>query len=218
MDDIGYQSWKEQCVLLPRQDFVYKKKSTIKKRLKSSKIKLPGRRISVKYAHACVSKELHQAKIPHLKKTHGKNVVRIICRTSIQLQNLNPILKQIIQHKYIEEIGMPLNWIYTMKQLVVFIKPFDAKCSKKIEDKFRNSGFNFHVTVFDVENTCAKNEKLFKIPDDESKTKNLEIKSIAKIQCVKSIGTIIKILLLLQIGTIIFFLSKYLIFGHAIEN
>jgi hypothetical protein len=187
MDDIGYQRWKQQYVLLRRPDFLYRKKSTIKKRFKSSKMKMPIRRLAVKYAHGCVSRQLHRAKIPHLKRTHGNDVVRIICRTRIQLQHLNAVFKEIIQHKYIEEIGMPLHWAYKMKQLVVFIKPFDAKCSKKIEDKFKNCGLNFHITVFDVKNPYAKDENTSKIPDDESKTKNLKAKPVTKIEKVKPI-------------------------------
>lgn len=183
-----YKSIQKPSFVPPRQDSLYKKQSTNKKQFKTKKKKMPFKRMAVKYAHASVARELRQAKVPHVLKAHGKDVVRIICRTVVQLQNLNTILKEFIQHNHIEEIGMPLYWAYKMKQLVLFIKPINVKFSKEIENKFKNSGLHFHITVFDVKNPYAKNKNSSKTLDDESTTKHLEEKSIAKIEKVKPIG------------------------------
>jgi len=74
------------------------------------------------YAHTCVSRLLRQTKVHHVCKTEGKDVVRICSRTIAQLQSIHTILKELIQHNYIEEIGMPLDYSYKFKSLVLFIK------------------------------------------------------------------------------------------------
>merc|ERR1712034_284431 len=128
------------------------------------------------YAHTCVSRLLRQTKVHHVCKTEGKDVVRICSRTIAQLQSINTILKELIQHNYIEEIGMPLDYSYKFKSLVLFIKPFDVKCSEKIASKFRNSGLNFHITVFDDVIRYKNNKSLSQTPDDEPKIKKVEVK------------------------------------------
>jgi len=141
----------------------------------------------VRYAHACISQTLHEEKVNHVSRTQGNDVVRICSRTVPQLENLNAILKELLQHNYIEEIGMPLNYAYKMKSLVLFIKPFDARCSEFSEiitSKFKNSGLNFHITVFDVIYPHHANKKRnTQTPDDEPKIKifkQLEAKATAK--------------------------------------
>jgi len=150
MDHIVYQSRNKRSFLPPHQKSANKKQSTKKKRVKSRAAKLPMKRLSVQYAHVCISQALHEAKVHHVLKTQGKDVVRICSRTTSQLQSTNAILKELLKHNYIEEVGMPLDYNYKFKSLVLFIKPFDVKCSEKIASKFRDSGLNFHITVFDV--------------------------------------------------------------------
>jgi hypothetical protein len=143
---------EKKGILQPRPRNLYKGKSNEKQRSKQQRLSIPVKRLSVQYAHTCVSRLLHKEGTRKVKITHGKDVVRICSRTVGQLQHTTPLLKELLQYDYIEEIGMPLDYAYKMKSLVLFIKPIDAECSKKIECFFRNSGFNFHITVFDVKN------------------------------------------------------------------
>jgi hypothetical protein len=110
-------------------------------------------------------------------------VVRICSRTIGQLESTNSILQELLQHNYIKEVGMPLNYAYKMKSLVLFIKPFDANCSEKIESKFKKSGLNFHITVFDVIDPHQKNKNKSQTPDDEPKIKikKMEAQPTAKV-------------------------------------
>lgn len=134
--------------------------------------KLPIKRISVQYAHVSVSQLLQHHKIRYIQKTHGKGVVRICSRTVAQLQNTAIIIEKVIDENLIEEIGMPLDWFYKMKSLILFIKPVDQNATMQIEKKFRNSGLNFHITVFDVKNPYLKKKA---VPNGANKFQNKEI-------------------------------------------
>jgi hypothetical protein len=131
--------------------------------------RLPVKRISVQYAHVSVSRLLQQHKIRYIRKTHGKGVVRICSRTVTQLQHTAIIVAKIIDENLIEEIGMPLDYAYKMKSLVLFIKPVDKDATRKIEKKFRNSGLKFHITVFDVKNPYVQKKA---VPDGPNEFQN----------------------------------------------
>merc|ERR1712096_63571 len=151
-----------------------KKFTTKKKQVKVDRVKI----LAVQHAHECVSRTLRERKIRHVLRTQGNDVVRICCKTIAQLQSINAILNELMHHMYIQEIGMPLNYAYKMKSLVLFIKPFDVTCSKKIESKFKNSGLNFHITVFDASNglPCAEKEQPERIVE-KANTNSLEAKT-----------------------------------------
>lgn len=126
--------------------------------------RLPIKRITVHYAHTSVSQLMITHGVRLIQKTHGKGVVRICARTVPQLRNTATILYPLINENLIEEVGMPLKYAYKMKSLVLFIKPQDQKATEIIESRFRNSGFNYHITVFDVKNPYLKEEEALKKP------------------------------------------------------
>jgi len=121
--------------------------------------RLPVKRISVQYAHISVSQLLQNRSIRCIQKTHGKGVVRVCSRTVSQLQNTAIILEKLIDENLIDEIGMPLDYAYKMKSLVLFIKPKDTNATEKIEMKFRSSGLNYHLTIFDVKSVQERLEE-----------------------------------------------------------
>lgn len=121
--------------------------------------RLPVKRISVQYAHISVNQLLQNRDIRCIQKTHGKGVVRVCSRTVSQLQNTAIILEKLIDENLIDEIGMPLDYAYKMKSLVLFIRPKNMDATEKIEMKFRSSGLNYHLTVFDVKSVQERLEE-----------------------------------------------------------
>jgi len=111
--------------------------------------RIPVKRIAVQKAHANLCYLLEHLKIPFVKKTFGLRILRVCCRTVVQLDNIPTMIQGIHIHNLIEEIGMPLDYEYKMKSLVLFIKAKDVTASKKIEYAIRESACNYHVTIVD---------------------------------------------------------------------
>lgn len=58
--------------------------------------------------------------------------MRVCCRTIQQLDNIAAILKEVMKFDFIMEIGMPLEYFYKMKSLVLFIKPKNKHLANSI--------------------------------------------------------------------------------------
>jgi len=115
---------------------------------KSASVQL--KRDCVRKAHYHITKSLQHFKIPQVKTSSGLRIVRICCRTPAQLQNIVPLLSQLMKQKLVVEIGMPLKYEYKMKSLVLFIKPTNIITSMQIELFLKKSVFNYHVSVKDI--------------------------------------------------------------------
>jgi len=117
------------------------------------------KRNAVENAYSSFRQILKEFNIPCVKKTFGPGIVRVCCRSVVQLENITLIMKDILKQHLIEEIGMPLEYSYKMKSIVLFMKPTDKESSMEIDRIFQNCSFEYHHLVFDVEypDTVARN-------------------------------------------------------------
>jgi hypothetical protein len=134
-----------------------KSKSRTKSRSTSPKL-LPVKRIAVEKAHNSISQLLEHYYIPQVKKVFGTGIIRVCCRTVPQLDNIPLILHELIKFHLIEEIGMPLEYSYKMKSLVLFLKPRSEPASSKLDRVFQRCTFAYHHLVVEVlhPNTATK--------------------------------------------------------------
>jgi hypothetical protein len=77
--------------------------------------------------------------VTHEKRVFGKELIRICCRTFEQLRDIDSRMKIILEANLVAEIGLPIEYKYKMKTLVIYIKPIDTKSKIKIRDVFKNS-------------------------------------------------------------------------------
>jgi len=115
----------------------------------------PIKKIAVKNAYSSLRRILKEFNIPCVKKTFGSGIVSVYCRSIIQLENITRIVKELLESRLIEEVGMPLNYSHKFKTLVVHLKPVDKKSITKVNQVFQNCIFEYHHVVSDVENPKA---------------------------------------------------------------
>jgi len=131
------------------------------------------KRMNVKNTHDGLRKICEEFGIPIVKKTFGKNIVRVCCRSVIQLQNIVFIIKQLVNSNLIQEIGMPLEYDYQMRTLVLFIKPVNdfASTAAAMNDVFNQNFLQYRHHVIEVDYPTFEANKIFK---KEKRTTNVE--------------------------------------------
>jgi hypothetical protein len=146
------------------------------------------------------------------------------------------ILKELMQFDFIMEIGMPLEYSYKMKSLVLFLKPKNERLSNTIEKVFKKCKLRYpHVilaVILDNEHpSLAAEKKLNELETNNSAQEGRKIATISqkeKNMCRLELAEEerremeelcnITLLLLLKIGMIFLLLYnifdlEYLIFG-----
>jgi hypothetical protein len=108
------------------------------------------KKIAVKNAYYSLRQILKEFKIPCVKKTFGKGIVQIYCRSVVQLNHIPLIMKEFLESRLIEEIRMPLKWSYKMKNLVLLAKPRDMESGIKIDQAFKNCTLKYRYVVTDL--------------------------------------------------------------------
>merc|ERR1711964_898159 len=121
--------------------------------------KIPVKRNAVKLAFTEVQKQAKLGNVPCVKKAFGQGIVRVCCRNIVQLENIPIILEKLMEFKLIEEIGMPLEYNYKMKTLVLFLKPTNVESSTMMDKVFQQCNFGYSHVVIEVPypTTAAKN-------------------------------------------------------------
>jgi len=110
------------------------------------------KKISIQNAYTSLCNTYEEFKIPVVKKTFGKGIVRISCKTCVQLDNIALIVKGLVKLHLIEESEMePLEYSFKMNSLVLFLKPADVASKQKLEHAFKKFPFEYNYLVFDVE-------------------------------------------------------------------
>jgi len=117
----------------------------------SFKIKI----IAVQNAYFGLRQILNEFNIPCVKKTEGSAIVRVSCRSVVQLDNITSIMKKLLKTHLIAEIGMPLEHSFKMKSLVLFLKPTNMKSSMKLDLVFQKSSFEYYYRVIDIKISTA---------------------------------------------------------------
>lgn len=120
------------------------------------------KKVAVKNTHDSLRKILTKFNIPLVQKTFGKRIVRVCCRTVIQLENITVILQELIKSNLVEEIGMPLEHSYNLKSLVLFLKPSDIESSLKLDHVFKACSFGYHHLLLDVEYPTVAAKEILK--------------------------------------------------------
>jgi hypothetical protein len=100
---------------------------------------------------------LTEFNIPVVKKTFGQGIMRVCCTTNEQLENMNSIMKTLLEFHLIEEIGMPLHKM----PLVLFLKPVNIESSMKVGQIFQECSFEYHDVVADVEYAIPATQEIF---------------------------------------------------------
>jgi len=111
-------------------------------------------------AYNNVHKVSAEYKVPRVKKAYGVDILRVCCRTIPQLDNVASILTELMIFGFIMEIGMPLEYSYKMKSLVLFIKPKNEHSKNTIKQVFENCKYRFPVFLIDAEDPSVAIEKL----------------------------------------------------------
>jgi len=106
-----------------------------------------SKRIAVKIAHSSLCQILKEFNIPCVEQKLGSGYVRVCCRSILQLDNIPLIIKELIKTHLIKEIGMPLEYSYKMKSLVLFLKPPDIESSIKIVKKLQKCSIKYSYLV-----------------------------------------------------------------------
>jgi CRISPR/Cas system-associated protein endoribonuclease Cas2 len=114
-----------------------------------------SKRISVKKAHSSLRQILKAFNTPCLKDIFGSGIVRVCCRSVVQLDNIAFIMQTLLELCLIKEVRMPLEYSYKMRSLVIFLKPVNYKSGKKLIQVFRKSSFKYHQNVIDIEYPAA---------------------------------------------------------------
>lgn len=112
--------------------------------------RISDKKNAVKSACVAVHKLSRELNIPVVKKAFGKGIVRVCVRTMVQLNEIPQIVKELIKFNLIQEIGMPLEFSYKMKSLLLFVKPVDLKSSMEICHVLKASSFQYRYIVIDV--------------------------------------------------------------------
>jgi len=135
------------------------------------------KRIAVKNAHASIRKILMEFKLPLVKKTFDQRIVRVCCRTVVQLENIAVIMAELIKFHLIKEVGMPLEHSFTLKSLVIFIKPVDIESSMKLDHVFQYSSFKYHHVVINVPYPTVTAKEVFEKSQNTANVRNTNMES-----------------------------------------
>lgn len=159
---------------------------------KQQSSRIPIKRIAVQNAHESICAVLHECNIPYVNKTFGSNILRVCCRTIVQLDNIAVILKQLIKFKLIEEVGMPLTYNYKMKTLLVFLKPTSADAGVKLERVFQACAFGYYHQMIEVEYPSKTAKLVFEAVsiNDDSSESTAEVVTISQSESPACIGYI----------------------------
>jgi len=106
-----------------------------------------------------VAAEFH---VPCVKKTFGATIVRVSCRTIPQLDRIGSILEELMTFDFIMEIGIPLEYSYKMKSLVLSIKAKNKHISNSIENVFKKSKLCYHHFTIEVKRPSDAAENFLK--------------------------------------------------------
>jgi len=120
---------------------------------------IPVKRNAVRKAYNNVRKVSAEFEVPCVKKTFGEKIVRVSCRTIEQLDNIAIILKLLMKFDFIMEIGMPLEYSYKMKSLLLFIKPKHNSLSNSIAKVFQKCTVDYPLFIIEDEHTSVAAEK-----------------------------------------------------------
>jgi len=142
--------------------------------------KVPNKRFSVQNAHASLCQTLQDFNIPCVKRTSGSGIIRVICRNFPQLDNIAWIIEELLRLRLIKEIGMPLDYSHKFVNLVLFIKPVDAKSSMKLERVFKKCSLNYHSRVLYIKYTPDAVKEAF-TKKSNSKKRIAPMDSVSKI-------------------------------------
>jgi len=118
---------------------------------KQKRKRLRIKRVTVKNTYYSLHKIIKDFKIPCVKNTSGKQIVHVYCRSVVQLDNIPFIMKELLKHGLIEEIGMPMEYSYKFMNLKLFLKPVDNESSKKLVRVFQNFWCKYHYNVTDIQ-------------------------------------------------------------------
>jgi len=128
---------------------------------------IPVKRIAVRKAYREIREVSAEFKVPCVKKTVDEKIVRVCCRTIKHLDNIGMIIKELMKLDLIMEIGMPLEYSYKMKSLVLFIKPKTK--SLIIEKVFQKCTVRYpYCTVVDEDPSVAAEKKLNELEVNDS--------------------------------------------------
>jgi len=101
-----------------------------------------------------------QFNISVVDKTFGKGIIRVSCRTIMQLDNISLIMKELVKFNLIVEVGMePLAYSDKMNSSVVYFKPTDLISSQKLDyvfGKYFLTFLKYNHLVIDVDYPVAK--------------------------------------------------------------
>jgi hypothetical protein len=133
-----------------------------KNRNKLQKVKaVPVKRNAVRKAYNKIRKVSAEFEVRCVKKAFGKGIVRICCRTIQHLDNIAVILEELMKVDFIMEIGMPLEYSYKLKTLVLFIKPKHYSLRNSIAQVFQKCTVDYPLFLVDEEDSSvAAEEKL----------------------------------------------------------
>jgi len=118
-----------------------------------------SKRIAVKTAHVSLLKTLKEFNIPCVNQTFGLRIVRVCCRSVVQLDNIAFILKELLKYHLIEEVRMPLEYCYKMRSLVLFLKSVDLESHTIVERVFQKCLFKYHYNLIEIKYPEAAAEK-----------------------------------------------------------
>jgi len=135
------------------------------------------KKVNVKNAHKGVSEILKTFGVPIVKKTFGKRIVRVCCKTILQLQNIVFITKHLVESDLIQEIGMALKYELKMRTMVLYIKPMNDGSSKKIGKVFEESLCKYRHHVIDVDYPTVA---AYEISKENEKITNVENTNMEK--------------------------------------
>jgi hypothetical protein len=123
---------------------------------------VPVKIMAVNKAYFKVREVSAEFKVPCVKKAFGEGIVRVRCRTIQQLDNIAAILKELMLFDFIMEIGMPVEYSYKMKSLVLFIKPKDKEASNIIANLFETNPCRYRYLIVETEDPSVSAEKFLK--------------------------------------------------------
>jgi len=150
-----------------------------------------SKRIAVENAHSSLRQILEEFNIPCVKETFGSGIVRVCCRSVVQLENITLIMKELLKAHLIEEVRMPLEYAYKMGSLVLFLNPVDIQSNKILDRVFKTCLFKYHHTVVDIEYPAEEDEKIF----EHQVVNETPMKSTLKIIIWVTIGIVLNTLL-----------------------
>merc|ERR1712096_146431 len=142
------------------------------------------KRIAVHNAYDKVRQVAAAFNIPCVKKTFGSTIVRASCRTIPQLDKIGSILEELMTFNFIIEIGIPLEYSYKMKSLVLFINAKNKRIGNSIKNVFEESKLDYRHFMIKVENPSVAAEKVLK----EQETNN-SVQEEAKVARIPQNGT-----------------------------